>query len=255
MRRVTPGGEDIPAVGRRHTGPNVKVFIPQPEQRAIAFPTFDAHRRPVWGPDEARPTVRAYTVRRFDAAAGELNIDFVLHGDHGVAARWAANARPGDILGVSEASGISIKQADCYLFVGDQAALPAIGRLLEELPAEACGQAFAEIPDATEEQPIVTRSGVALTWLHRDGVPAGRATLLIDAVRALARPTEGRIFAWIAAESAATRAIRTHLITERGLQRQSLLSIGYWKVGLDETTYHDHDHDHDDHDHNQGEAE
>lgn len=118
------------------------------------------------------------------------------------------------------------------------------------MPAAAHGQAFVEIADATEEQPIVTRSQVALTWLHRGGVPAGRSPILLDAVRALAWPTAGRAFAWVAAESAATRAIRAHLLHERGLPRQSLLSIGYWKVGLDETTYHDeHDNDREPEDH------
>src|SRR6185312_3698850 len=42
---------------------------------------------------------RNYTVRFWEPDTHLLDIDFVLHGDHGLASRWAAAVRPGDPLG------------------------------------------------------------------------------------------------------------------------------------------------------------
>lgn len=49
-------------------------------------------------PPEQAPRIRSYTVRGFDPVALELTLDFVVHGDAGVAGPWAATARPGDEL-------------------------------------------------------------------------------------------------------------------------------------------------------------
>src|SRR3954453_5401047 len=49
-------------------------------------------------PPEQMPVVRPYTALSPDVAAGTLDIDFVVHGDEGVAGPWAARARPGDTL-------------------------------------------------------------------------------------------------------------------------------------------------------------
>src|SRR5262245_50830996 len=46
-------------------------------------------------PAEHRPTIRTYTVRHVDSDRREVSIDFVVHGDHGVAGPWAAAATPG----------------------------------------------------------------------------------------------------------------------------------------------------------------
>ena len=47
-------------------------------------------------PREQWPFTRTYTVRWVDPVAQELAIDFVIHGDEGLAGPWAASAQPGD---------------------------------------------------------------------------------------------------------------------------------------------------------------
>lgn len=92
-------------------------------------------------PSEQRPTVRTYTVRSADPERRELAIDFVVHGEHGVAAPWAASATPGQRAYLMGPSGAYAPDpaADWHLFAGDEAAVPAISAALEALPPNAIG--------------------------------------------------------------------------------------------------------------------
>ncbi len=243
MRRITLSGAEL--AGFEHTGPNVKVFVPRRDQVRPVLPELDRDTgRYLWPAPEERPTMRTYTVRRYDSERGELDVDFVLHG--GVASSWARQAHAGDFLGVLGPGGKNCRNADWYLLVGDETALPAISALLERLPATARGRAFIEVADATEQQDLVGPPGLGVTWLHRDGVPAGHSELLGSTVRMLDLPPEADISAWVSGESTMVRGIRRHLRNERGLDADSVLAIGYWKRGLIETEYHDrYNHDRD----------
>ena len=46
-------------------------------------------------PTEQQPVVRTYTVRCVDEDRREVAIDFVVHGEHGVAGPWGVAATPG----------------------------------------------------------------------------------------------------------------------------------------------------------------
>ncbi len=163
-------------------------------------------------PEESRPWMRGFTVRAHDPARAEIDIDFVLHGDgrsgrplgpHGGrrARCWAATARPGS-------TRRPLPPGDWHLFAGDETALPAIGSLLESLPASARPVVFAEVADPAEEQPLPGRPEVH--WLHRS-----RGESLVDAVRAASFPP-GAVSAWLAGEASAVRSLRRHLVDERG---------------------------------------
>ena len=103
-------------------------------------------------PAEQQPVTRTYTLRRADPERQELTIDFVVHGDKGIAAPWAARAEPGDLLTMSGAGGAyrPDPDRDWHLFVGDESALPAICSALEALPADARGLAYLETSDPGE---------------------------------------------------------------------------------------------------------
>jgi NADPH-dependent ferric siderophore reductase len=177
-------------------------------------------------------------LRRLDRAAGELDIDFVMHGA-GVASNWAAEARPGDKIGIGGPGGPEVRPADWYLLAGDHTALPAISRILQQLPRDAKGRAFVQVPHKTEEQAIPHPVGVELIWLHAD---AGQE--LEEAVRAAPWPVHGQVYAWLAAESSIVRALRGYVRDERKLGRREFLAIGYWRRGMSEPEYHEKlDHD------------
>lgn len=201
-------------------------------------------------PDGGVGVRRSYTVRRWAPERGELSIDFVLHG-HGPAASWAANCAPGDslhVLGPGVSHGPP-EDVDWLLVAGDETALPAIARWLEEMAPDTVADVLIEV-DVPEHAPALMHpESVRVTWLYRRGVPAARSTLLLDAMRALPA-REGSGFAWVAAEAGVVRAIRSHLREDRGLPRPQVEAAGYWRQGASEDDEDGHDHegqDHEDH--------
>jgi NADPH-dependent ferric siderophore reductase len=183
----------------------------------------------VWPGGSHGVSLRSYTARRQDPVTGEVDVDFVLHGD-GPAAAWAAAAEPGSLLGIAGSGSLAFTPAPTVLLAADETALPAVARILADLPAGTRGTALLEVADAAEEQDLGETHGVQLRWLHRDGTPPGESTLLVDAVAALDRP-DGDVFAWVGAESAAVRSVRADLRGRWGLTRAQHHAIGYWRRG------------------------
>jgi NADPH-dependent ferric siderophore reductase len=181
--------------------------------------------------------MRDYTPRRFDVEAGELVIDFVVHGD-GPASTWAANARPGSLVGQGGPRGSLVvsDDFDWYLLAGDETALPSIARRLDELPAQTRAIVIVEVADEGEELALETRADLELRWLHRGGAAPGTGNLLEQAIRGLELPA-GDGFAWVAAEADSVRPLRTHLRGERGLPKAYTRITGYWKRGTSD--HHD----------------
>lgn len=180
----------------------------------------------------ARPEMRDYTPRYWDVDAGWIELDFVLHGD-GPASTWAAQSVIGSKLVIGGPRGSLVIPAayDWYLLAGDETALPALGRRIEELPAGAKVVAFVEVADAAEEQRFDSAADVSITYLHRDGRPAGSTSLILDAVKAATLPA-GDAYAYIAGESTMSKAVRAHLTDERGFNPGYVKAAGYWLLGV-----------------------
>ncbi len=235
MQRVTLGGTEIHGIPE---GPNLKLVIPPRGTKDYAWPIHGPDGKLAMPPGHPAPTTRTYSLRRLDRAAGEMDIDFVMHGA-GVASTWAEEARPGDKIGIGGPAGPEVRPADWYLIAGDQTALPAISRILEQLPPEAEGQVFIQVPGRSEEQRLACPQGMMLNWIH-----ASDASTLEAAVRATPWPSGKKIYAWFAAESSIVRSLRSYARDERGLGRREFLAIGYWRRGMSEPEYHEKlDHD------------
>src|SRR5918999_4970166 len=138
MVRVVAGGEDLARFpDTPYTDRYVKIVFPRP---VVYYPEpFDMEAIHAELPREQWPALRTYTVRALDRAAGELTIDFVVHGDRGLAGPWAAAAREGDLLRLLGPGGAYLPDpdADWHLLVGDESALPAIAAACERVPAGA----------------------------------------------------------------------------------------------------------------------
>jgi NADPH-dependent ferric siderophore reductase len=227
VRRVLLAGT---AAAVTAAGPTVNVLVPRVGDSAPRWPHVARDGRIVW-PDGAHGvSLRSYTARRQDPAAGEVEMDFVLHGD-GPAAAWAGAAEAGALLGVAGGGALGHRPAGRLLLVGDETALPAISRILAEAPPTAVGIALVEVAGPEEEQPLTAPAGVTVRWLYRGGTPPGESTLLVDAVAGLDRPKGDDVFAWVAAESATVRTVRAHLRGDWGLGRSQHHAIGYWRRG------------------------
>jgi NADPH-dependent ferric siderophore reductase len=226
MVRVTLTGDALAGFGGDGPDRRIKMFFPVPGQDRPAVPRASTGG-PVWPAGEPRPTIRTYTVRRYDDAAGELDVDFVLHEGHGPAAAWARDVRPGSWVGVSEPGGryVPDPDADFHLVMGDESALPAVATVLAALPPGVPAVAYLEVEDAEEEQPLP--GGAEVHWVRRDARPAG--VPLTAAVRA-ATLLDGRGQAWLSGESACVRDLRRHLLDDRGLDRRAVYATGYWRA-------------------------
>jgi len=235
LRRVTLGGPDLHGFLSLAPDDHVKAFF---------FPGGTPPCKPANGPDGAvwpngidRPPMRDYTPRRYDEGAQELDIEFVLHGD-GPAANWASSVRPGASLLIAGPRGSALvaPRVDGYLLIADETGLPAVARWLEALPSATPVTAILEVADARSEIVLTTAAALSLTWVHRnDGVP-GDTPLLLDALKQRPRP-RGDFFAWVACESAQSRAIRRFLEDDYRLDADSLKTAGYWKRGV--ADFHD----------------
>ncbi len=211
-------------------GPTVNLLVPRVGDAEPRWPRIQRDGRIVWPEGSHGVALRSYTARRQDPAAGELEIDFVLHGD-GPAAAWAAAAGPGALLAVAGAASLAERPARWVLLAGDETALPAISRLLAAAAPGTRGVAFLEVAGPEEEQALAAPPGIALHWLHRGAAAPGESTVLVDAVAALDPPGTDDVFAWVGAESAAVRAIRADLRGRWGLSRAQHHAIGYWRRG------------------------
>jgi NADPH-dependent ferric siderophore reductase len=234
-RRVYLTGDDLkdgfPYVRFAPTD-HVKVVFPDPVTGVVTLPTPGRGLR---GEDGApKPVFRDYTVRAWLPETRELVIEFVLHGE-GVGGRWAAGAKPGDVVGVLGPRGNIVFPEDYprYVLVGDESALPAIGRFVEELPEGSTAAVVMEARSAADALPLASRPGVDVRWVARD---AEGEDGLARAIEVLADVDEGT-FAFVAGEVGKVRRARDVLLA-LGLPRERLVADGYWKRGVANLDHH-----------------
>lgn len=231
MRRISFHGDNV----ARFAGMNalhLNVLCQHPDLATPQWPTVGSNGLAQWEDPARRPSLRKYTVRSLDVAAGSLDIDFVLHADAGPGSAVAETAQIGTEIGVIGPGGGGLVEADWYLFAGDETALPAIARMLEHLPAQARGEAFIEVADKDEVQHLAFQADIEVTWLYRNGAAAGTTSLLTDAVRSSVLPRDGSsVYVWAGCEFAAFRQIRSYCRTELGLKKDEHLVVSYWNRG------------------------
>ncbi|RKP55666.1 siderophore-interacting protein [Pararobbsia silviterrae] len=228
MVRITLTGDALAGFESGAPDDHVKVFVPPPGHTHPTLPVMTADG-PRFAQGVTPSAARDYTPRRYDAAANELDIDFVLHGD-GPASTWASQAKPGQWLGVGGPRGSRIvaDDFDTYVLIGDETALPAIGRWLDEMPAGTRAITIVEVANEDERQPLHSKADVQRIWLYRNGEEPGMTTRLEDALRAVEFP-EGDTFVWVGAESRTVRGIRLYLQDERNHNPDWIKASGYWK--------------------------
>ncbi|MBX9244034.1 siderophore-interacting protein [Actinotalea ferrariae] len=240
MRRVALGGPDLDGFEAHGPADHVKVFFPEEPGSELTMPVLTEGR---WvNRDDATLVYRDYTVRTVAAGSDELLIDMVVH-EHGPAGRWAAQAEPGQVLGTLGPRGSAIMplDRDTYLLAADETGVPALLNWFDRLPEEAYVRAFVEVGEPGHEVDLPGGVRAEVTWLYRNGTPAGGTTLLQDAVgAALVQPPTGSLWAWAAGEASAVRAIRAHLAAA-GMGRDSYAMTGYWRRGVANFDHHSPD--------------
>lgn len=271
MMRVTLAGPMVTEMATWAPDQRVKLFFPAQDGSPARLSHDDGwYARYRSMPESQRPAMRTYTIRHLRAEQGEVDIDFVLHGETGPASRWAIRSVPGESIQITapqryfsaqDAGGFEWKPTQALkqlLLVADGTALPAALGILDELSALAeppVTQAFFEVDSRDDALPVPDWPGLSVEWLVRDHADAGllmveavrRASLPITAASASETPELAPIdvdeqilwetaesasngfYGWIAGETVAVMSLRKYLIKERGIPRESLNLMGYWR--------------------------
>ncbi|MBB1245506.1 siderophore-interacting protein [Streptomyces durbertensis] len=246
LTRVTFGGPGLAGFRSGGHDQSFSLFLPPPGRTVPDVPGRDGdgwfHAWRAQDPAE-RAIMRSYTVRAQRTGAGghpELDVDFALHGDVGPASRWAAGAAPDDrvlLLGPAVEDNRSVgfrppPDTDWVLLAADETALPAVGGILDRLPPGLPALLWLEVPHEQDRQALPLPPHAHAHWFTHGGDPARRGRLT-RAVAGAELPT-GPCYAWLAGEAGGVRALRRHLVHERGLDRRRVTFSGYWRLGASE---------------------
>ncbi|SCC14269.1 NADPH-dependent ferric siderophore reductase, contains FAD-binding and SIP domains [Arthrobacter sp. NIO-1057] len=168
---------------------------------------------------------REYSVRCVDTKNHLVTVDFLVH-QHGVATRWAQNARPNQRLwcipprmckGYAEASAT-------YLFA-DPSALPAVSRFHSEARETPGHTVLVDAQFAKGTLKSSPRRG--LTFLDIQTPP----DRLIEASRLGGRTEHESSFIWIAGEAHWAAGLRKVLVQDYAVNKENIQFTGYWKFG------------------------
>lgn len=227
MRRITLTGEDLHGFVSSSFDDHVKLLVPEQAGQIPAMPVT-GEKGLEFPEGQQAPAMRDYTPRRYDPVNNELEIDFVLHHD-GPATSWATHAKIGDPLGIAGPRGSMVitRDFDWHLLIGDETAIPAIGRRLEELPANS--RAIVVIKTCREHARIefAHQCELDIRWVTEASPPVDGPGALESSVRQLSLPA-GEGFAWAAGEHKEIRAVRKYLTEGLQLPNNRIRAASYW---------------------------
>ncbi|MFD6192640.1 siderophore-interacting protein [Streptomyces sp. NPDC060275] len=260
LARVSFAGPDLRDFRSDGLDQSLSLFLPHPGQAEPAVPVelgegwWQGWREL---PEDVRAVMRSYTLRSLrrdaDGHTVEIDVDFVLHGvepagpgrdraapEAGPAARWAADAAPGDrvlLLGPAVADNRAIRfrppeDTDLVVIWGDETAVPAACAIVESLPAGTRARVWLQVPHTEDVQDLRTAADAEITWLAGDA--AGGPETTLATLRDAQLPPAESPYVWIAGESGCVKQLRRHFVGERGVDRRRVTFVGYWRRGLTE---------------------
>lgn len=221
MLRLTVVGPELADFHTHQADDHVKIVFAHPDGTRND-PVPNDQQTLDW--PRPHPPARKYTVRRFDAAACELDLDVVLH-DGGLASTWAAEVAVGDEVVLAGPPGAKAfaQTYDHYVLVADPTALPAVARWLDEAPVDVSADVIIDVDHEHERgYPLRALDGVRVQWLDRSA--GSRAA---EVVAALALP-DGDTFLFAAGEAGDIKPLRAWA---KAHDIDALIT-GYWKRGV-----------------------
>ncbi|MEZ2903966.1 siderophore-interacting protein [Acinetobacter terrestris] len=239
LQRIYFSSEDFSNFPTDQNGAHIKLFFSEQAQLKPPLPYRDEQGKVVW-PDGKKPTTRTYTIRDFLAEEQLLMVDFVRHADYGVAAHWAINAKPGQVIGLAGPGGRPRfnPSADYWIFIGDLSALPMIAASLELLPAHAEGEVWLEVENERDCIQLLHPTAVTLHWLIQDQ----QAEEKILASLAQLDWNQQKISVSLAGENSRVVSLLKVFKHQYKVAKTHLYAVPYWKKGHTEEAYHQERH-------------
>lgn len=225
MVRVTFGGLS----GFQSTGIGdeyLRLFFPDPDTGERVLPTIDERGHWTYPDGPSKVRCSTYTVRRFDEARGEMDIDFVVHLG-GLASEWAQRAQPGDHMVINDPRGLYTPPDDIrwQILLCDATGLPALSRILEQTPTDVQSRVFVEVARPEHRLDLPPHPDAVVTWLH--GGNGAAPSQLEQVIRNVPLPaTPGYI--WVAGEQKAVRGVRKFVRQQLKFPSARYELVGYW---------------------------
>lgn len=235
--RLTLGGPGMSDfVDKPVTDRYVKFLFAKPELE-LELPYDMEALRAQLAPEDM-PVRRTYTVRRSDLQAGTIEVDFVVHGDEGLAGPWARDAQIGSSICFSGPGGMFVPkdEFDFHFFAGDETAIPAIAASLEAMSAQMTGLVIIEVADQDDEMQLQAPAGVEVRWIHRNTAFTPETTILESSVRQIPWPG-GRVQVFAHGEREVMKKLRAYFYDERGVDRRDMSLSAYWAFGRAEDAF------------------
>lgn len=213
-------------------GIHIRLLIPSAGRKPV-WPAIGPDGLIVWPTGDDALTVRIYTIRSIDVAAGTLDVDFVMHpGVDTPAANFAQSAVRGQVIGMLGPGGGDAPDCGNLLLLGDDTAIPAISRIIENMPATTSARVFLEVDSQADVLPLAAPNA-SITWCFRNGRPAGTAGLLTEALKGIdgtILPSD--LFVWAGCEFTDFREIRKIVRKDWCLPKDRQLIVAYWRRGV-----------------------
>lgn len=226
----------LESIRRRLTVESVRLLSPRmlrvtlqgDELAGFQSPSPDDHMKVFFPTSNGELQGRDYTPRHFDADAGLLTVDFALH-EGGLAAAWAQHAKPGDPVQIGGPRGSKVISAPnaWWILMGDETAIPAIGRRLEEMAPGTHVIAVVAVTGPEEELAFETKAKLTTHWIHRSDKETSDPEPFLKLLSQLQLPPSPGLV-WIGAETEVSKAIRSYFLTTLGHRPEWIKAAAYW---------------------------
>lgn len=209
----------------------VRVTFASNELADFSSPAYDDHIKVFFPANGERQNMRDFTPRAFDVDAGTLVVDFALHAN-GPSMQWVSSVQVGQTIDIGGPRGSTVipDDFDWYLLVGDETALPAIGRRVEELRSGVPVTTVITVANAAEKQAWRTSASWNPIWILRNEITTDDVSVLRTSLAGCSMPP-GDGMVWIAAETSVARALYAYMLNDRHHPREWIKAAGYWTCG------------------------
>lgn len=234
LRRITLHSPDF--IGYHPSGPDeyFGLVMPQSGQSFSPFECSDINIRAAIArlPEDIRPNLRWYTVRKVDPERGLLSFDVVLHAA-GPGASWVSTAQPGDTCGFWTAQSLWQPTTAPQVLIADATGTPALLSILDRLPSPAlarCSVAVCTPSLLDVELPALTSYAPRLAHCAITETSAADAPATIEHTLSTWHLT-GTKKLWASGEDRLVKAARRYGIHRLGIPASEITFVPFWYEG------------------------